>query len=73
MPVQPYTDHAHPDPCHKIQGNCTCAYRLETIDCHPQEHCPQLYYDPQGQRPVPFNNNICKTDTATGECACYYY
>jgi hypothetical protein len=81
MPVQPYVDHAHPDPCHKIQGNCTCAYRLETVDCHPPQgqgpcegFCPQLYYDQAGNNPVPFNNHICKTDTTVGSgCACYYY
>ncbi len=76
--VPPYTDHAHPDPCHKIQGHCTCAYRLETVDCTRQGgcdgFCPTLYYDQQGLNPVPFVNHICKTDTTVGSrCACYYY
>ena len=86
IPVQPYTDHAHPDPCHKIQGNCTCAYRLEpggTFYCHPSQGgggcdggCPNLYRTPQdaqnGVNPVDFANHNCKKDSPT-VCACYYY
>lgn len=85
IPVQPYTDRAHPDPCHKIQGNCTCAYRLEpggTVYCHSEDHqcvdggCPRLYRTAQdaqnGTNPVDFANHRCSKDSPT-VCACYYY
>lgn len=88
IPVPPYTDHAHPDPCHKIQGHCTCAYRFEppgTFYCHQPQGggqceggCPNLYRTPQdaqnGTNPVPFVNHVCKKDTTVGStCPCYYY
>jgi hypothetical protein len=84
MPVQPYTDHAHPDPCHKIQGNCTCAYSYEAMaDCHKPAgggpcggNCPRLYRTPQdaqnGVNPVDFAHHNCQTDNIR-PCTCYYY
>ena len=86
VPVQPYTDRTHPDPCFKWNGgqNCTCSYRYEpggTFYCHNQDHqcdggCPNLYRTPQdaqnGTMPVDFANHPCKKDSPT-VCACYYY
>ena len=83
-PVQPFTDRAHPDPCHKIQGDCTCAYRFEprgTFYCHPAQGdcdggCPNLYRTAQdaqnGVNPIDFVHHRCSKDSPT-VCACYYY
>ena len=82
--VPPDTDHAHPNPCHKILGHCTCAYRNGGgADCHPSQEggqcedhgCPNLYRTAQdaqnGTNPVFFANKVCKKDGI--ECNCYYY